>query len=226
MAHASAAASANRKSAVMGSAARADRSWPAGPTATAIQSSERCSGARPVEAQRSPSSRQPAGRCAWVAVQAEVSASGSVMHVMLRRGRADVPSRSPAFVWAGPLRSGVVRGTTSAPGRSRPFRSMVLGAMVLPVNVRRGEKASTMISLMARPLVVHRVVPWPPGRCRNDPRFELRTARLRIISTLLGANIADLDRVRDARYLTNGWGHTWPAIGRDRPDVVPVTWPG
>ncbi len=51
--------------------------------------------------------------------------------------------------------------------------------------------------------------PWPPGRSRYDTHFEVRTARLRIISTLLGANIADFDGVRDARHLSDGWDATW-----------------
>lgn len=61
--------------AATGSAARERRSSPPGPSATAIQSSERCSTASPSDAQRTLSSCQPVGSAAWVRRQASVKSS-------------------------------------------------------------------------------------------------------------------------------------------------------
>lgn len=56
--------------AATGSGARDARSSPSGPSAIAIQSSERSSGDSPVEAQRRLSTVQPSGSAAWVRLQA------------------------------------------------------------------------------------------------------------------------------------------------------------
>jgi hypothetical protein len=76
-------------------------------------------------------------------------------------------------------------------------------------------------STETRPLVVHRVTPWSPGGLRSPAGYDLRNTRLRIASYLLGATVANLDAVRDARSLADiqhcpacGPGPLGPAPGR------------
>ncbi len=59
------------------------------------------------------------------------------------------------------------------------------------------------VSIETRPLVVHQVTPWSPGGLRSPEGYDLRNARLRIASYYLGATVANLDAVRDARSLAD-----------------------
>jgi hypothetical protein len=52
-----------------------------------------------------------------------------------------------------------------------------------------------------RPLVVLQVTTRAPGGLRSPCGYDLRGTRLRIVAYLLGATVANLDCVRDARSL-------------------------
>ena len=59
------------------------------------------------------------------------------------------------------------------------------------------------VSIETRPLVVHQVTSWAPGRLRSPDAYDVRSARLRIATSMLGATVANLDAVRDARSLAD-----------------------
>lgn len=52
-----------------------------------------------------------------------------------------------------------------------------------------------------KPLVVLQVTTRSPGGLRGPAGYDLRGTRLRIVGYLLGASVANLDCVRDARSL-------------------------
>ncbi len=91
-----------------GSEARYWRSSPPSRAATAIQSSERCSGAKPVDAHRRPDSAHPGGSCRSASSHARVSASVSSVirgwyglpRPAERRSRGT--SRRPSPLWHRP----------------------------------------------------------------------------------------------------------------------------
>jgi len=59
------------------------------------------------------------------------------------------------------------------------------------------------VTVEKRPLVVHQVTSWPFPDRRGPEWCELRNATMRITTCLIGASVADLDVVHDARSLAD-----------------------